>query len=135
MTLEEIQQALHDIATVRMPTFPDDLPPKEKIEALEDHLLETARHRQTLCQAQLILEDSFEAIDEEWLSLEGWEVNLRGKPKSQGDIDEAKRVANSDLFFSRRRCLKLMRQVKNQITRMEKDDAAASRAYTMLTGS
>jgi hypothetical protein len=61
-------------------------------------------------------------------------VYLRGKPKSTVEIDEAKRQVEPDLFFSRRRCLKYLRQVGNQIRRMERDDAAASRVYTMLTG-
>ena len=47
---------------------------------------------------------------------------------------EARRM-RPDLFFSRRRCQKLLRQVGNQIRRMEKDDAVASRAYTMLVGA
>lgn len=135
MDYKEIQQALHDVSHIRMPDFPDATPPKEKIEAFEAHLLETARARHILEEAKLMLEDSYEVIDEEWLGLTGWEMYLRGKPKSQVEIDEAKRQLKPDLFFSRRRCQKLLRQVGNQVRRMEKDDAVASRAYTMLVGA
>jgi hypothetical protein len=132
--LRQIEEDLHTIALLRMPDL-DSMEAHDKIEALEDHLLETARWRQTLEHGRLVLEDSFEQIDEEWLKLEGWEVFLRGKAKSQVDIDEARREANPDLFFSRRRCIKLMKQIKNQVNRLEKDDAVCSRCYTMLTGS
>ena len=135
MDYHEVQQAIHDVSKIRMPDFAEDIAPKAKIEALEGHLFDTARARQLLEEARLMLEDAYEVIDDEWLGLTGWEVYLRGKPKSQVEIDEAKREMKPDLFFSRRRCQKLLRQVGNQIRRMEKDDAVASRAYTMLVGA
>jgi len=135
MTYEEVQEQLHVVSRLRMPEFPEDPPVAEKISALEDYLLETARARGVLEEARLTLEDAYELIDEEWRDVEGYEVYLRGKPKSTQEIDEAKREVNRDLFFSRRRCIKLLRQVGNQTRRLERDDAAASRAYTMLTGS
>lgn len=118
-----------------MPAFPEGMASAEKIGALEDHLLETARARGLLEEARLVLEDSYELLDDQWRDVTGYEVYLRGKPKSTTEIDEAKRQVEPDLFFSRRRCIKLLRQVGNQIRRMERDDAAASRCYTMLTGS
>jgi hypothetical protein len=135
MTYEEIQQQLHVVSRLRMPEFPEDVRVEKKIGALEDYLLETARARGVLEEARLTLEDAYEAIDEQWRDVEGYEVYLRGKPKSTAEIDEAKREVNRELFFSRRRCIKLLRQVGNQNRRMERDDAAASRSYTMLTGS
>lgn len=134
MTLEEIQQHLHDLVKLRMPAFTQETPIKEKIEALEDYLLETARARGVLEEARLVMEDSYELIADKWDAVEGWEVYLRGKPKTQVEIDEAKRQADPDLFFSRRRAIKLIRQIGHQIKRFEKDDAACSRAYTMLVG-
>jgi hypothetical protein len=132
---KEIQQSIHDVARLRMPQLSDDMSPRVKIEALESYLLETAIARGVLEEGRLTLEDAYEEIDEKWLNLAGWEVHLRGKPKSQVEIDEAKREVEPDLFYSRRRCRKLLRQVGNQVRRMERDDAACSRIYTMLTGT
>lgn len=135
MKYEEIQQAIHDISKLRMPGFPEEMPTREKIEALETYLLETSRARGELEEARVMLEDAYEVIDDEWRGVVGYEVYLQGRPKSQVEIDEAKRQVSPDLFFSRRRCQKLLRQVGNQVRRLERDDGAASRAYTMLTGS
>lgn len=131
----EVQQSLHDVAKLRMPAMPDGMPAREKIEVLETYLLETAAARGLLEEARIMLEDAYEVIDEKWLKIVGYEPYLRGKPKSQIEIDEAKREVDPDLFYSRRKCRKLLRQVGNQVRRMERDDAACSRCYTMLTGS
>jgi hypothetical protein len=74
-------------------------------------------------------------IDDLWRNVTGYEIYLNGKPKSQEDVTEAKRQVNPDLFARRRTAIKLIRQVGKQARRLEKDDAAVSRAYTMLTGS
>jgi hypothetical protein len=133
MTLDEVKATIQEVSALRMPDFAEDLP--GKIGQMEDYLLETARARHVLEEARLVLEDAYETIDDEWRAVTGYEVFLRGKPKTTGEIDEAKRQVKPDLFFSRRRCQKLLRQLGNQVRRMEKDDAAVSRAYTMLTGS
>lgn len=135
MTYKEVQQALHDVAKIKFPQLPDEAPAAAKIGALEAHVTETAIARQLLEEGRLMLEDAYELIDDEWRDVSGYEVYLRGKPKSNVEIDQAKRLVNPDLFFSRRRCIKLLRQIGNQIRRMERDDAAASRCYTMLTGT
>jgi hypothetical protein len=135
VTYQEIQEQLHAIAKLRMPEWGEETPIKEKIEGLEDHLMETARARQMLEEARLIMEDSYETIADQWDQVEGWEMYLHGKPKTQVEIDEAKRQVNGELFFSRRRAIKLIRQIGHQIKRLEKDDAACSRVYTMLTGA
>lgn len=135
MTYEEVQEVVAEIAAVHLPEMPADMTAKVKIEVLENHLLYTARARGILEEARLPLEDQYEEIDDQWKKLTGWEMFLNGRPKSNTDIDEAKRQLNPKLFEERRLCIKLLRQVGNQIRRLEKDDAVASRAYTMLTGS
>jgi len=131
----EIAESVHASGLLRIPSFAEDLPAAEKIAALESHLLDTARWRSVLEDLRIILEDEYEEIDDLWRNVTGYEMYLNGKPKSKDDIDEAKRQVNPDLFARRRTVIKLMRQVGNQIRRLEKDDAVVSRAYTMLTGS
>lgn len=135
MTYEEVKEVVAEVAAVHLPQTPDEMPVKIKIEVLEAHLLYTARGRGILEEARLALEDQYEVIDEQWRNTTGYEMYLNGKPKSQEDINEAKRQVNPTLFGERRLCIKLLRQVGNQIRRLEKDDAVASRSYTMLTGS
>jgi hypothetical protein len=134
MTYEEVKEVVEEISKLHMPEWKDH-GVKEKIESLEDHLLVTARGRGILEEARLGLEDVYEEIDTKWRALEGWEMYLRNKPKSQVEIDDAKAQADPELHAERRLCIKLLRQVGNQIRRLERDDAAASRIYTMLTGS
>jgi hypothetical protein len=135
MTYEEVTEVLKEISDLHLPELSEESPAAEKIAALEDHLLWTARARGILESARIGLEDAYEGIDERWRNVEGYEVYLHGKPKSQEEVNEAKRQADKELFIERRLCMKLMRQVGNQIRRLEKDDAVCSRAYTMLTGS
>lgn len=71
MTYEEVQQAIHDVAKLRMPDFPEDMEAAAKIEALEDHLLETARGRHILEEARIMLEDAYELIDDQWRDVAG----------------------------------------------------------------
>lgn len=135
MTYDEVKVVVAEVAAVHLPELSDDIGAREKIDELEGHLLYTARARGILEEARLGLEDVYEDIDHKWKNVTGYEIYLNGKPKSNTDIDEAKRQAEPDLFVERRLCMKLLRQVGNQIRRLEKDDAVASRAYTMLTGS
>lgn len=135
MTYEEVQEVIAEVSKVHLPATPEDMSAKVKIEVLENHLLYTARGRGILEEARLGLEDVYEGVDDQWRNTTGYEMYLNGKAKSQTDIDEAKRQVNPALFEERRLCIKLLRQVGNQIRRLEKDDAVASRSYTMLTGS
>lgn len=131
----DLEENVKASGLLRIPSFPEDMPAAEKIAALEEHLLDTARWRAVMEALRIILEDDYEEIDDTWRNVTGYEMYLNGKPKSKEDIDEAKRQVNPDLFARRRKVIKLMRQVGNQIRRLEKDDAVVSRAYTMMTGS
>lgn len=135
MDYADIEEGIKAAGLLRLPSFAEDMAAAEKIAALEDHLLDTARWRAAMEGYRIMLEDDYENIDDLWRGVTGFEMYLNGRPKSKEDIDEAKRQVNPDLFSRRRKVIKLMRQVGNQIRRLEKDDAAVSRAYTMMTGS
>lgn len=135
MEYEEFEEGIKAAGLLRIPSFADEMPAAEKIAALESHLLDTARWRSVMEDYRILLEDEYEEIDDLWRDVTGYEIYLNGRPKSKEDIDAAKREVDRPLFERRRKVIKLMRQVGNQIRRLEKDDAAVSRAYTMLTGS
>ena len=135
MEHDEIAESVKACGLLRVPSFPEEMSAADKIAALESHLLDTARWRSVMEDLRIILEDEYEEIDDLWRDVTGYEIYLSGRPKSKEDIDEAKRQVNPDLFTRRRTVIKLMRQVGNQIRRLEKDDGVVSRAYTMLTGS
>lgn len=132
---QDISENVKAAAMLRVPSFGDDLDAAGKISQLEDLLLDTARWRNVLEANRLMMEDDYEEIDDQWRNVTGYEIYLNGKPKSQDDIHEAKRQVNPTLFARRRTAMKLLRQLGNQIRRLERDDAVVSRAYTMLTGS
>lgn len=133
--LNKIITNLRNASALIVPIFGEDTSTAGKIERLESHLLDTARWRAVMEADRYVLEEDWEEIDDLWRNVTGFEIYLNGKPKSQEDITEAKRQVDPDLFSRRRTAIKLIGQVRKQIHRMEKDDAAVSRAYTMLTGS
>lgn len=133
--LDQIVTNIRNAASLVVPIFGEDIDTAGKIERLESHLLDTARWRAVMEADNYWLEEDWLEIDDLWRNVTGYEIYLNGKPKSQEDVTEAKRQVNPDLFARRRTAIKLIRQVGKQARRLEKDDAAVSRAYTMLTGS
>jgi len=144
--LVKIRDWLDRVAAIKMPTEirmgrgngdgeRQPLSPREKIEQLESYLLLTAEARQLAHSAQLA---AYDALFDCRVEMEqGWENYLSGsRAKATGpQIEEAKRKAHPETFAKGQRLDWLVKRLGEQIRRLEQDDAAASRVYTLITGA
>lgn len=139
MTLEEIRARLKAALPLREPLFDPSAAPVAKVRALEDYLLLTAYHRGELEEALHWLYEAKKTLKREWDDLHGWEMNLpRGattRNRTQEMVREAKRHTAPELYTSLAECTQLENSILRQIRRLELDDKATSRGYTLITGS
>lgn len=141
--LEECRDVLRAVSEVKMPNLrsrPDDLPDGVqfgtwKIEQLESYLLLTAEARQEAQFAKLVIQEALDVLQAEWDEIEGWEVELpTGGRRTQADVVEAKRRVRPDLYTSIQTGKRLVERLGEQVKRLERDDGATSRVYTIITG-
>ena len=139
MTLEEIHRTLYEAAKLKMPTFrtrngDGPIPPRTKIAALEDYLLQTARWRGHLEQGRLQAQDAVRELQRKWDHMAGWEDYRRKGEKSVASVEDAKRQKDPGLYDSIKSGEFLVKRLSDQIRRLEHDDDVASRVYTLITG-
>lgn len=143
--LDECRAVLRAVSEVKMPNLRDRPSAEElptgvafstwKIEQLESYLLLTAEARQEALLAKLVVQEALDVLQAEWDDIEGWEVELpTGGRRTQGDVLEAKRRTRPDLYGSIQTGKRLVDRLTEQVKRLEKDDAATSRVYTIITG-
>lgn len=143
--LDECREVLRAVSLVKMPNLrerpgDEELPSGMsfgtwKIDQLESYLLETAIARQEAHLARLVVQESLDVLQGKWDDIEGWEVELpSGGRRTQGDVVDAKRRIDPDLYSSIQTGKRLVDRLGEQIKRLEKDDAATSRVYTIITG-
>jgi hypothetical protein len=138
MTVEEIRQRLYDAAKLRMPKRDPDAALGYNIEQIEDYLTETAIWRGELEEARLYAKDALDDLLDQWGHLDpaGYEPHLAtGVRRTQAAVDRAKALAEPGLHTGIREARRLVDRLTDQIKRLELDDKAASRRYTMMTGS
>lgn len=143
MTPEDAREILHEAARLRMPRFIGRegengekvrVSPQEKIGELEDFLLATARWRSFLEEARLYMKQATRDLQRQWDHLSGWEQNRREGERSVASVEDAKRITSPDLYDSIRSGEALVKDLSDQIRRLEHDDEVASRAYTFIVG-
>lgn len=141
--LDECRDVLRAVSEVKMPNLrsrPEELETGVqfgtwKIEQLESYLLLTAEARQEAQFAKLVVQEALDVLQGEWDEIEGWEVELpTGGRRTQGDVVEAKRRVRPDLYSSIQSGKRLVERLGEQVKRLERDDAATSRVYTIITG-
>lgn len=135
MTLEEIRSTLDRALPMRFPKV-DELRGVEKVAALEDHMLASAVISGDLVEARHWLRRLQQRLRDEWANLEGWEVALK-RPRDRAtkvEIEEAKVKVSPQLYAAGREAKSLLESVDDQISRFEREERVASRAYTMMSG-
>lgn len=138
MELAEIRQKLYDAAKLRLPSFEEGMSASERVDKLEDYLLETARVRGDLEEARLYAHGALGNLKDQWNAIEGWEMQLRKGERTQAAITEAKRKCRPDTYAAIEEAKWLIDRLTEQIKRFGGtmgDDAVVSRAYTMMTAS
>jgi hypothetical protein len=136
MTVEEIRTALYAAAKLRMPRRDPDAALGFNIEQIEDYLTDTAIHRGALEEARLYAKDALDDLATAWGQLDParYEPYLDGTRRTQAAVDRAKAHAEPDMAAGIREARRLVDRLTDQIKRLELDDRAASRRYTMMTG-
>jgi hypothetical protein len=138
MTVDEIRETLYVAARLRMPRRDADATLTWNIEQVEDYLIQTAVTRGELEEARLHAKDALDELADQWLLLDpaGYEPHLpTGVRTTQAAVERAKALAEPDLAASVKQCRRLIDRLSDQIKRLELDDKAASRRYSMMTGS
>lgn len=133
MNTDEVRLALFEAAKLRFPRLRELSSRTARVEALEDYLVETAIARGQLEEARLYVHEALDRLMAEWDDIEGWEMQLANR-RTQDDIRRAKKTIRPDLHDSIRAGKHVAARLSEQIRRLEGDDAAASRVYTMVTG-
>lgn len=141
MSVEDAEEVLTEAATIKMPTFVygdgGDLQrtsSREKIGRLEDFLLKTALWRGHLEEQRLIISQATRQLQRKWDHMTGWEQFRRNGEKSVQSVEDAKRQLDPDLYDSIQAGAALIKDISDQIRRLEHDDDVASRAYTFIVG-
>src|SRR5687768_8994661 len=146
MTKEDIENILHQAATLRMPRFRGEAARdretgdirtfngRQKIEELEDFLLGTARWRSFLEEARLHAFAEAKDLRRRWKHMSGWEDKRREGEKTVASVEDAKRATDPQLHDDIEEWEWLIKRLSEQIRRLEHDDEVASRAYTFITG-
>lgn len=145
MTVDEIREILGEAVTMRPPKFtpiPDGEPSptdRQKIDRLQDYLLESAWMQSALEEALFYLLNVIARLKGEIDGLTGWEAVLPNKPAgrlTQADVQSAKRIAAPEIYEAGAEAKQLVEAVKRQIEkfRWEAGQGPISRAYTMIVG-
>lgn len=135
MDTDQIRRVLYAAARLRMPRREPDATLGLNIEQVEDYLIATAIHRAELEEARLYAKDALDLLADQWDEVEGWEIHLeQGKRATVAAVDRAKGLTAPELREGMREARRLIDRLTDQIKRLELDDKAASRRYTMMTG-
>jgi len=133
--LPDIKQVLLDAMVFRLPVFDPNMHPREKIGKLEDHILDCARHRARVEEALYWCIEAGKTLRIEWDDIQGWETVAGARP-TKDRIDLEKRRIKPTLYTSLEECRSLTEALRRQAVRLGGSDYdAASRAYTLLSGS
>lgn len=139
MDLEQIRKILEEALVVRIPMFDPSLPGREKVAALEEHIRKTAWHAGQCEEALHWAIEAGKRLRAQWDGVAGYEQFLTGTARSRPSkdaIDAAKAQIQPDLWTGIQECRTLVESLRRQVSRLGGSDYdAASRAYTLLSGS
>lgn len=136
MSVEKIEAVLLIAMKLRIPMFAESFSAKGKIDALETYIEQTAWHRGELEEALYWASDAGKVLRRAWDRIEGYQTTLRGKgPHTKEQVNEAKRTIQPDTWEGIQDARKLCEDIGRQIRRLELDFQAASRSYSLITGT
>lgn len=135
MTIEEIRDRLNAAMPLRVPLYDPNEAPRQRLDALTDHLLKCAYHRAELEEALHWAIEAGKLLRQQWDGIQGHEAMLRGSKPTKEQVDAAKRTINPELWKSLEDARTLVESLRRQIVRLGGTDYdAVSRAYTLLSG-
>jgi hypothetical protein len=151
-TPEQCRQILYRVARLRIPNVRQELTPEErgqvfgdeplppgpagKIIRLEGFMVDSAIARGDAEEAALYMQAAVKRLEDEWDAIEGWETLLpaTASERTEKAVVRAKRQLKPELYDGIREGKWLADKLKTQARRLERDEEACSRLYTMATG-
>lgn len=128
-----LSEAMRTAAALRFPVPKEDATPREKLEALEDYAVACAYWQGELHEERLTLLQEHRVRAREWDHLEGWEPMRRSK--TEAAVDDAKRQLRPDLYDELQDDRAQLKDLGEQIGRLDREHDKLSRVYTIQTGS
>lgn len=119
---------------LRVPVFPRDTSAREKIDALEEHVLLSAYIRGDLAEARLDAYEALDTVEDKWVKMDGWDFALEGG-RTRDNIIAAKRETEPETYDEMQRLKRRISRISEEMKRHDEDVSTVSRAYTMVTGS
>lgn len=136
MTIDEIRERLERALPLRIPTFDPDANPRDKMAALETHILKCAWERAELEEALHWAIEVGKQLRVQWDSHQGWELVAGAKPTQERVNDAKRRTGARPVWEGMQEMKALVESLHRQIARLGGSDYdAASRAYTLMSGS
>jgi hypothetical protein len=133
--VEDIKQARDTVRDeVRFPQWGPDEHPGKKIEALEAYIGVTAVRRAELLAAQDWIIVARRDLQDAWDGVEGHEAALPRQATNE-QVNAAKRRLKPDVWAGLTEAKELLASIERQVRRLERDYDAASRTYTLITGT
>jgi predicted RNase H-like nuclease (RuvC/YqgF family) len=133
VTVAQRSNALQTAVSLRFPVWEREVGTRTKIEQLEEFVSVGAYWQGELESERLDCHDRLDELERQWQHLAGWEQFKRTKTETA--VEDAKRQLRPELYDELVAARKKIRRLSEQIDRLERDYAKASRVYTMLTGS
>lgn len=138
LDIDGIKGILHNAVRLRPPKWQDPTMTREKIEALENYLLESAYAAAELEECLHWLSAMVAHFKRVIDNMTGYEAALPSKSRdrlTQADINRAKRVVDPVSFDAGAEARHLQESCLRQIERLRFEEQwVISRAYTMITG-
>lgn len=117
---------------LRVPVFKAGTPVLAKAGALEDFILVSAHWCGEMHAERRGLMAEGAGLQDEWDTLQGWEVHRRGK--TDASVERAKAECRPDLWKRLQAIRRRVRALSDEIARLDRDFEKASRAYTIISG-
>lgn len=117
---------------LRMPRLTRKQSERERLNLLEDYMLETAWHRGELMEGRMEVYEALQTLKEEWDHLDGWQALKRTKTETA--VEDAKRQLRPDLYNGIKKAEWLIARLGEQMERLDREATICSRAYTFATG-
>lgn len=126
------RERLDVAAKLRMPRLTRQQGDTERLNLLEDYMLETAYHRAELIEARFEVHEQLRTLKDEWDHLDGWQALKRTKTETA--VADAKRQLRPELYDGIKKAEWLIARLTEQIDRLDREATICSRAYTFATG-
>jgi chromosome segregation ATPase len=133
---QHARQALALRVQLRMPKL-RDLGPSEKVDKLEDYLVDLAVARAELEEQRFYLQEALGQLLDQWDAIKGWEAHLGYDSRpTQEAVRRAKREIKPELHDAINELKRLVARLSEAIDRLGGmgDEQVASRLYTLITG-